>query len=123
MIFTFGSHNVTSTQRAGVGHGRPTPKSGPPREQEGKNEHNHGKKRVVSVSAAAVAGLTMLTGFAGTSSAATAPMVPASAFNFNKTFSTMSALKAITAAGTGKVAFLLPDTQSSSVGSTSTPRT
>jgi D-xylose transport system substrate-binding protein len=71
------------------------------------------KKRVVSVSAAAVAGVTMLTGFVGTSSAATEPMVPASAFNFNKTFSTMSALKAITAAGTGKVAFLLPDTQSS----------
>jgi D-xylose transport system substrate-binding protein len=71
------------------------------------------KKRVVSVSAAAVAGLTMLTGFAGTSSAATAPTVPASAFNFNKTLSTMSALKPIAAAGTGKVAFLLPDTASS----------
>lgn len=72
-----------------------------------------GKKRVVSVSAATVAGLTMLTGFVGTSSAATAPTVPASAFNFNKTFSTMSALKPIAAAGTGKVAFLLPDTASS----------
>ncbi len=71
------------------------------------------KKRVVSVSAATVAGLTMLTGFTGISSAATAPMVPASAFNFNKTFSTMSALKAVAAAGTGKVAFLLPDTASS----------
>jgi D-xylose transport system substrate-binding protein len=71
------------------------------------------KKRVVSVSAATVAGLTMLTGFAGTSSAATAPTVPASAFNFNKTLSTMSALKPIAAAGTGKVAFLLPDTASS----------
>jgi len=35
------------------------------------------------------------------------------AFNFNKTFSTMSLLKPIAAAGTGKIAFLLPDTQSS----------
>ncbi len=71
------------------------------------------KKRVVSVSAATVAGLTMLTGFTGISAAATAPMVPASAFNFNKSFSTMSALKSVAAAGTGKVAFLLPDTASS----------
>jgi D-xylose transport system substrate-binding protein len=55
----------------------------------------------------------MMTGLVGTSGAATMPTVPASAFNFNKNFSTMAALKPIAAAGTGKVAFLLPDTASS----------
>jgi D-xylose transport system substrate-binding protein len=70
------------------------------------------KRRVVSYSAATLAGFSLLTGLAGVSGAAT-PTVSAMAFHFNKAFSTMSMLKPITAAGTGKVAFLLPDTQSS----------
>ena len=56
----------------------------------------------------------MLTGFVSvTAEAQTAPTVSAMAFDFNKTFSTMSLLKPIAAAGTGKIAFLLPDTASS----------
>ena len=69
------------------------------------------RKRVVRYSAAGVAGLSLLTGFVSVSAEAqTAPTVSAMAFNFNKTFSTMSLLKPIAAAGTGKIAFLLPDT-------------
>jgi D-xylose transport system substrate-binding protein len=73
------------------------------------------QKRAVRFSAATVAGLSLVTGFVGTSGAgaATAPSVPASAFQFNKNFSTMSMLKPVAAAGSGKIAFLLPDTQSS----------
>jgi D-xylose transport system substrate-binding protein len=71
------------------------------------------RKTIVRLSVAAVAGLTLVTGFVGTAGATSAPTVPASAFVFNKTFSTMSALKPIAAAGTGKIAFLLPDTASS----------
>jgi len=68
----------------------------------------------VRYSAAGVAGLSLLTGFVSVSAEAqTAPTVSAMAFNFTKTFSTMSLLKPIAAAGTGKVAFLLPDTASS----------
>jgi D-xylose transport system substrate-binding protein len=70
-------------------------------------------KRVATATAATLAGLTMFTGFVGTAGAASEPMVPNSAFTFTKTFSTMSALKPIAAAGTGKIAFLLPDTASS----------
>lgn len=69
-------------------------------------------KRLAALSVAAISGLGMMTTVVGTASAAS-PSVPASAFNFNKTFSTMSMLKPIAAAGTGKVAFLLPDTASS----------
>ena len=65
-------------------------------------------------SAAGVAGLSLLTGFVSVSAEAqTAPTVSAMAFDFNKAFSTMSLLKPIAAAGTGKIAFLLPDTASS----------
>jgi D-xylose transport system substrate-binding protein len=72
------------------------------------------RKRVVRYSAAGVAGLSLLTGFVSVSAEAqTAPTVSAMAFDFNKTFSTMSLLKPIAAAGTGKIAFLLPDTASS----------
>jgi D-xylose transport system substrate-binding protein len=53
----------------------------------------------------------MVAGLVGTATAATS--VPASAFKFNKNFTTMSMLKPIAAAGTGKIAFLLPDTASS----------
>jgi D-xylose transport system substrate-binding protein len=68
-------------------------------------------KRIAAFSVAAVTGMGMLTTVVSTASAATS--VPNSAFNFTKTFSTMSMLKPIAAAGSGKVAFLLPDTQSS----------
>ena len=64
-------------------------------------------------SAAAVAGMSLVTGFASVAEAQATPSVSPMAFDFNKTFSTMSLLKPIAAAGTGKVAFLLPDTQSS----------
>jgi D-xylose transport system substrate-binding protein len=70
-------------------------------------------KRLAALSVAAISGLGMMTTVVGTASAATAPSVPASAFMFNKSFSTMSMLKPIAAAGTGKIAFLLPDTASS----------
>ena len=71
------------------------------------------RNRAVAVAGAAVAGLSMITGLVGTSAAATAPSVPMGAFNFNVHFSTMSQLKPIAAAGSGKIAFLLPDTASS----------
>jgi len=69
-------------------------------------------KRIAAFSLAAVTGMGMLTTAVTTASAAT-PSVPASAFNFNKSFSTMSMLKSVAAAGSGKIAFLLPDTASS----------
>lgn len=72
------------------------------------------KNRVLVGATASLASLAMVSGFVGISSATTmAPSVPAAAFNFNKNFSTMSMLKSVAAAGSGKVAFLLPDTASS----------
>ena len=71
-------------------------------------------RHLLSATAAAVAGLSMVaTGFVGTAGAATTVSVPAAAFAFNKNFTTMPMLKAVAAAGTGKIAFLLPDTVSS----------
>ena len=69
------------------------------------------KSLFVSAATTTVAALTMVAGFTGISSAQ--GTVPASAFNFNKGFTTMSMLKSVAAAGSGKVAFLLPDTASS----------
>jgi D-xylose transport system substrate-binding protein len=68
------------------------------------------RRRAAAVALAAATSFGMVAASIGTASAAT---VPNSAFNFNKQFSTMSMLKPIAAAGTGKVAFLLPDTASS----------
>lgn len=70
-------------------------------------------KCAAAVATTAVASLSVMTALVGTSAAAGAPSVPASAFHFNKNFTTMSMLKPIAAAGSGKVAFLLPDTVSS----------
>ena len=69
-------------------------------------------RRLTAVGTAA-ASLTMIVGIAGTNVAGATPTVGAGAFKFNKNFTTMAQLKPITAAGSGKVAFLLPDTVSS----------
>jgi len=70
------------------------------------------RSKLAAFSLAAVTGMGMLTTAVTTASAAT-PSVPNSAFSFTKTFSTMSMFKSIAAMGTGKIAFLLPDTASS----------
>lgn len=68
-------------------------------------------KRLAAFLLAAVTGTGMLTTAVSTASAA--PSVPNRAFNFTKTFATMGLFKSVAAAGTGKIAFLLPDTASS----------
>jgi D-xylose transport system substrate-binding protein len=73
-------------------------------------KHSKIVKRASCISAAAITSAGLAAGMLGTADAATAPPT---ATSFTNTFAAMAALAPIAAQAKGKVAFLLPDTQSS----------